>query len=147
MMARKGNKWTQEDIDKLPPGMVKDAGTTSKKKPVASSSLERMQALGRLKDGEMNKTERHYSEHLEQRKRLGEILWYQFEPMNLKLAPKCFYKVDYLVMTASGHLEVHEVKGYWTDDALVKIKVAAEKFPFRFIAVRLVKGGWEVREF
>ncbi len=67
--------------------------------------------------------------------------------MNLKLADKCFYRVDFLVMVKTGQLEVHEVKGFWQDDALVKIKAAAEKFPFRFIAVRMVKGNWEVREF
>lgn len=145
MGKNKGNRWTEEDLKNLPPGMVKD--NVGKKTSASSSPVNRVQALGRLKSGEMNKTEKHYQEHLEMRKRLGEILWYQFEPMNLRLGDKCFYRVDYLVMTASRELEAHEVKGYWTDDALVKIKVAAEKFPFRFIAVRLVKGGWEVREF
>lgn len=133
-------RWTEGDLK----GLNHNAGSAAR---ASSSPVNRVQALGRLKSGQMNKTEKHYQEHLEMRKRLGEIVWYEFEPMNLRLSDKCFYKVDYLVMTASGQLEVHEVKGYWTDDALVKIKVAAEKFPFRFIAVRLVKGGWEVREF
>ena len=38
-----------------------------------------------------------------------------------------------------------------TFDAKVKIKVAAEKFPFRFIAVAPIAlkngGGWNVKEF
>ena len=50
-------------------------------------------------------------------------------------------------MVASGQIEVHEVKGFWTDDALVKIKVAAAKFPFRFIAKQYVKKEWITREF
>jgi hypothetical protein len=104
-------------------------------------------ALGRLKAGKMNKTEAAYAKYLEALKHAGEVLWYAFEPMNLKLADKCFYAVDFLVMVKTGQLECHEVKGYWTDDALVKIKTAAANFPFRFIAVRLVKGEWEVREF
>jgi hypothetical protein len=41
-----------------------------------------------------------------------------------------------MVLKSDGALECHEVKGHWTDDALVKIRVAAEQFPFRFIAVR-----------
>jgi len=34
-----------------------------------------MQALGRLKTGEMNKSEANYAKHLELRKQAGEILW------------------------------------------------------------------------
>lgn len=105
------------------------------------------QALGRLKSGTMNKTEALYSQRLELLKRAGEILWFEFEPMNLRLGANLFYKVDFLVMVKSGELEVHETKGFWTDDALVKIKVAAEKFPFRFIAIQYKKKEWEVREF
>lgn len=105
------------------------------------------QALGRLKSGQMNKTEARYAAHLEAQKALGRVLWYAFEPANLRLGDKCFYKVDFMVLSASGLMEVHEVKGFWTDDALVKIKVASEKFPFRFIAYQWVKGAWEAREF
>lgn len=106
-----------------------------------------MFALGRLKAGKMNKTEAAYAAVLEARKHAGDVLWWEFEPMNLRLADKCFYQVDFLVMVKGGQLECHEVKGYWTDDALVKIKTAAAKFPFRFIALRLVAGDWEIREF
>lgn len=104
-------------------------------------------ALGRLKAGTMNKTETAYARYLEALKQAGEVVWYEFEPVNLRLADKCFYAVDFLVMKNTGQLECHECKGYWTDDALVKIKTAAAKFPFKFIAVRLVKGAWEAREF
>lgn len=104
-------------------------------------------ALGRMKSGKMNKTEALYAKHLEFMKQSGEVLWYEFEPMNLRLANKCFYQVDFLVLMNSGSLECHEIKGYWTDDALVKIKAAAEKFPFKFTAFRLVKGVWESRSF
>jgi len=105
------------------------------------------QALGRLKSGQMNQTEKKYSDRLELLKRAGEIIWYSFEPANLRLADRCFYKVDFMVMNKDFQMEVHEVKGFWTDDALVKIKVAAELFPFRFIAIQYKKKEWEVREF
>ena len=110
--------------------------------------FNKLYALGRLKAGQMNKTEEKYSNYLENLKRAGEIIWYSFDAINLRLADKCFYKVDFFVLLKNGELEAHEVKGgFFEDDALVKIKTAAEKFPFRFISVRIVKGNWEVREF
>ena len=130
-------KWTQEDIDRI----------TNKADKKVNASQPASFALGRLKAGAMNKTEAAYANYLEKQKQFGEVAWFAFEPMNLKLADKCFYRIDFLVMLKSGQLEVHEVKGFWTDDALVKIKTASAKFPFRFIALKLVKGIWEVREF
>ena len=73
----------------------------------------------------------------------GKILWYSFEGITLRLADRTTYTPDFVVMLANGELEMHEVKGFWTDDAKVKVKVAAEKFPFRFIAVRMVNGSPE----
>lgn len=105
------------------------------------------QALGRLKAGKMNKTEAKYAAYLEGLKQAGEVLWYAFEPANLRLADGCFYRVDFLVLTKENALEAREVKGFWTDDAKVKIKVAADKFPFRFVAIQLVKGQWVEQEF
>ena len=108
-------------------------------------------ALGRLKTGVQNKTESSYGAELELRKRVGEIVWYCFEGLKLRLADSTFYTPDYAVMKADGTLEIHEVKGFWTDDARVKIKVAAEMYPFRFLAIkRLPKrdgGGWKIEEF
>ncbi|QLG96734.1 DUF1064 domain-containing protein (plasmid) [Pseudomonas yamanorum] len=116
--------------------------------------MKAMQALGRLEKGVMNKTEEAYQAHLELRRIAGEVLWYQFEPFRLVLAPRTTYNPDFLVQLASGYLEVHEVKGVWMDDARVKIKVAAKMFPvFKFIAV-MKKGegkgkapSWTVEEF
>lgn len=100
----------------------------------------------------MNGAESDYAALLELRKRSGgDIEWYAFEAITLKLAEGLRYTPDFLVMRADGTLEIHEVKGFWEDDALVKIKVAAEKFPFRFIAQQKVPkkdgGGWKAREF
>ncbi|MCQ4171650.1 DUF1064 domain-containing protein [Hafnia paralvei] len=110
-----------------------------------------LQALGRLKTGQMNKTESEYCQLLELRKRTGEIVWYRFEGVKLRLADNTFYTPDFAVMLSTGEMEMHEVKGFWTDDARVKIKVAAEQYPFRFIAVKpkakKAGGGWEVEEF
>ena len=117
----------------------------------SSSPKDRMRALGRLKAGAMNRTEQQYADHLELRKRAGEVAWFRFEGVKLRLADNTFYSPDFAVMLASGSMEMHEVKGHWQDDARVKIKVAAEMYPFRFIAVqaRAKKdgGGWREEVF
>lgn len=132
------NRWTQADIDRVQ--------NKTGAKP-AATSLQKMQALGRMKAGKMNKTEKHYQDLLEVKKHNGEVLWYLFEPMNLRLADNCYYKIDFLVLKSDMTLEAVDVKGFWTDDALVKIKAAAERFPFKFIGAMLKKGDWEIREF
>jgi hypothetical protein len=105
-------------------------------------------ALGRLPTGTMNKTEQAYADHLRLEERAGRVIWWKFEPLKLRLADACFYEPDFLVLPSDGVLEVHEVKGFWRDDARVKIKVAASLFPIRFIAVTRTKGGgWERESF
>lgn len=108
-------------------------------------------ALGRLKAGVMNKTEAAYAVVLEVRKHAGEIVWYKFEGIKFRLADNTFYTPDFAIMMADGLIEIHEVKGHWQDDARVKIKVAADAYPFKFIAVKKQSkkagGGFSVEEF
>ncbi len=97
----------------------------------------------RHKPGVMNKLETRYSLILDARKAAGEIVEYWFEAITLKLAPDCRYTVDFFVQLADGTFEAHETKGRWMDDARVKIKVAADKFPFSFVAWSYSKKtGW-----
>ncbi len=115
------------------------------------SGLQRMRALGRLKPGAMNKTEQAYASHLEALRAAGRVLWYRFEGLKLRLADNTFYTPDFAVMASDGQLECHEVKGFWTDDARVKIKVAAEQYPLTFLAVKAKAkkdgGGWAMETF
>lgn len=108
-------------------------------------------ALGRLPVGQMNKTEIAYATVLEGLKRAGQVQWYRFEGLKLRLADKTFYTPDFAVMRDDGVLECHECKGFWMDDARVKIKVAAEMYPFRFLAAKQRSkksgGGWEYEVF
>ncbi|PHV31754.1 DUF1064 domain-containing protein [Janthinobacterium sp. BJB312] len=110
-----------------------------------------LQALGRLKVGAMNKTEQAYALTLEQRKAAGEVEWYKFEGLKFRLADNTFYTPDFAVLLAGGALEAHEVKGFWQDDARAKIKIAADMYPLRFVAVQALPkkagGGWKVEEF
>jgi hypothetical protein len=108
-------------------------------------------ALGRLPTGTMNKTEQSYAAHLQFRLNEGEVLWWRFEGIKLRLADNTFYTCDFAVLAQDGVMEMHEVKGHWQDDARVKIKVAASIYPFRFCAVTAKSkksgGGWEVETF
>lgn len=135
--------WSEDDLKRLMEKKGKPPGKTTSK--------QRMQALGRLKEGKQNKTELSYEQHLEWRKHIGEVAWFKFEGVKLRLADATFYTCDYFVMLTNGELEAHEVKGFWTDDARVKIKVAAGMYPFRFIAVKAKAksegGGWEFEDF
>lgn len=111
-------------------------------------------ALGRLRTGQMNKTEAEYAEFLERRKWAGEVAWYKFEGVKLRLADNTFYTPDFAVMLATGEFQLHEVKGaaaIFMDDAKVKVKVAAEMYPFAFwVAIKRPKkhgGGFEIKEY
>ena len=108
-------------------------------------------ALGRLKTGQMNKTEEAYARFLDTLIACQDVLWWKFEGVKLRLADNTFYSPDFVVMRSDGALECHEVKGFWQDDARVKIKVAADLYPIQFIAVQALAkskgGGWKVERF
>jgi len=116
-----------------------------------SGATRALQALGRLKTGTMNKTEAAYAATLDARRHAGDVAWFKFEGIKLRLADNTFYTPDFAVMLADGALEAHEVKGFWTDDGRAKIKIAADLYPIRFVAVRAKPkkdgGGWATEEF
>ena len=92
--------------------------------------------------GQKNKLEIAYEEHLEVLRRAGDIEWYEFEAMKFEIGKRCWYTPDFAVLakaTGGGGafaFECHEVKGYWRDDARVKIKACAAKFWWiRWVAV------------
>lgn len=99
---------------------------------------------GKRKAGVANSTEVRYGEELELRRLAGEVEWYKFEAFKVRLADGTFYTSDYAVMMADGELQIHEVKAgridqsgklqMLTEDASkIKIKVAADMYPFRFM--------------
>jgi hypothetical protein len=98
----------------------------------------------------MNKLEERFSFYLETLKRAGEIVWWAYEPIRLRLATnKTTYTPDFLVMTKDLELQVFETKGYWTQASRIKTKIAADMYPFRFFGVMWDKKGkcWEMEEF
>ncbi len=98
--------------------------------------------------GRMNKSEAEYRLMLGAR---PDVFSVDYERITFKLADDTRYTPDFHVLTRSGEIEIHEVKGFMEDDAWVKLKVAAEQFQmYRFFkATRRAKkhgGGWEVKE-
>jgi hypothetical protein len=107
-------------------------------------------ALGRLKRGEMNKLEAEFAQALEARKRAGEVLDWQFESHKFRLADMTWYTPDFGVMLSNRNFVLYEVKGYFMDDAKVKLKVAADRHPFPFFLVRKKAkkdgGDWSIEQ-
>lgn len=130
-----------------------------KKKPAkgAASSptgQERLQALGRMRTGEMNKTETAFAQRLELQRHAGEVLWWKFEGIKLMLAKNTSITVDFAVLPANGVLTMVDVKGskaIFTDDARAKMKVAADMYPFVFQAAypkpKSEGAGWVFEDF
>lgn len=116
-----------------------------------SNNVRAQFAQGRLKTGAMNPTEVAYNALLLERQAEGAVAWFKFEGIKLRLADNTFYNPDFAVMLTDGEFQIHEVKGHWQDDARAKIKIAADLYPFRFLAVQAVPksrgGGWQVEDF
>lgn len=111
-----------------------------------------LQALGRLPVGVMNKSEKEFSEYLESLRISGQIQAWKFEPEKFRLANNCYYTPDFFCLNADGTVTFYEVKGYWADDAKIKMKVVAEQFPwYSFVAVykqtKKAGGGWKFEQF
>lgn len=109
-------------------------------------------APNQKRSGAMNKTESQRSEELEAMRIAGQIQWFGYEAITLKLANDTRYTPDFAIVDAVGNLKFEETKGFWRDDAKVKIKVAARLFPhFHFSALKkrskLDGGGWRIEEF
>ena len=100
----------------------------------------------------MNGTEREFAIRLEADRRNGKIEAWRFEAITLVLAPDCRYTPDFFIVECDGSITVAETKGYWRDDAKIKIRVAARLFPeFTFTAYRKRPkkdgGGWIDEQF
>lgn len=151
---------TPEEIDRISnmPGVVVrgallreavascrlDGETQSEYKPVAAKAkLDDRRFKG------MNKTEAQYARHLEDRQTLGEIASWLYGSVTIVVGlNRCRYTPDFFVIEQSGEITFVEVKGFWRDDARVKIKAAAKQYPwFRFKAVQRKKGQWEEESF
>ena len=115
-----------------------------------------------------NRWEKEYALELEARRQAGNVLWWGYQAIKLRLADRTWYTPDFAVLEfqqaslvlrpGEGRptimpklpeipkLHFIEIKGFMRDDANVKFKVAAEQFPcfcFRMYG-RAKSGGWEL---
>lgn len=108
--------------------------------PPERTRLPKVNVLGQ------NKTEARFDALLAGLLADGEIRWYAFEALTLRLAGRTRYTPDFALQTADGGLAFVEVKGHMRDDAAVKVKVAAEQRPqMRFFVAFADGKGWDVR--
>lgn len=93
-----------------------------------------------------NKTEAAFDRHLADQIPAGRINAYAFEPFNLRLGGRCHLRIDFGVWLApNDQLIVIDVKGWMEEDASVKLRTAANKYPKIpvYVVYRGAKGrGW-----
>lgn len=107
-----------------------------------------------------NKTEAAYAQHLELLRIAGDILYYGFEVVKVKVGHDCWLTPDFLIMNRDGSLALHDTKGatktkgkqpeetyYAEEDAVVKARSVGAGFPIpMFFVFRRHDGEWEKRE-
>lgn len=108
------------------------------------STIKVAMKLGESTDiQKLNKTERGFYEIL----RMQGHQWIGVQSVTLKLADDCRYTCDFMCLTKLGEFHGYEVKGFFRDDAKVKIKVAARMFPWvKFFVVMKEDGRFGYRE-
>lgn len=131
-------------------------GAWSKRKAARTARLSRIQALFGCPmpdefrvcayPSKMNGWEKKYAEQLMIKAKAGLILDWEFEPVEIYLAPGVRYCPDFLVRFSSSFKFV-EVKGKNRQGFSARIdiyKIAKEKFSqFSWELVELVNGSWQ----
>lgn len=117
----------------------------------------RINATGRRRvAGSMNKTEAAYARLLEARRVAGEVAWWAFEPLSLRLAKGSSYSPDFVHVESDGLIVCTETKGTagWSLDSesRTKWKACGERYPlFAFRAATARRkadgGGWDHEEY
>lgn len=140
-------RWSEEQLDahlrRAPE--VEPQSPAAKRLPVAVGVVSPPEL-----NPAMNKTEAEYAGMLEERRLRGEVAWWRYEAITLKLADNTRYTPDFLVLLPDGVLEIHETKGgFIREDGWLKLKVAAALFPFRFFLCQKASkkngGGWSIK--
>lgn len=118
-----------------------------------AKAKQKFHALGRIAKSDMNGTEQAFAALLTERERSGEVLWWKFHVIKVRLADGAWYEPDFLVMHADRTLWIYETKGgFTTEKGQLKIRACAEVLPVIGIikAVKRTKkagGGFELKDF
>lgn len=140
-------RWTEEDLDAH---KARKAARIYESRPM--SVVEAVRTANLIPGGKprnkarkgMNKWEAQFSQTLEHRKTVGELVWWAFEPFRIRLAEDCWYRPDFVTVDAQGKTEIWEVKGFMREAARLRLRIAAEKLPYPFYLVRKNKGQLKV---
>lgn len=88
-----------------------------------------------------SKLERDWAGQLVLMRRGGLLEHWVHQGISVRLADGARYTPDFLVITREREVELHEVKGFMREAANVRLKVAAQLYPwFKFVLVRRGKG-------
>jgi hypothetical protein len=142
-----GFRWRDKDLREVKRRGRAVREQASAKPLIVPRPVGRIVALGQPPVERMNATEAAYDAYLRQQQYAGLILWHRFEAIKLRLADGSYFTPDFCVVTAEREFQCHETKGFWREAARVRIKVAAGLFPFKFIAIKRIKGQWVREEF
>lgn len=132
----------------IPPGYIKQTdGSYSKTHgPYPASAFNmgktviKVEVQANTDEGDLNKLETAFLSVLRSRN----YQWVGIQSMTLKLGFDTRYTPDFIALDQVGHLLAFETKGFFRDDAKVKLKVAARVFPFiEFFLVTKDKSGWK----
>jgi hypothetical protein len=102
------------------------------------------------RDPYRSQLERDYAGYLDVLAAGGVVAWWAYEAVRLRIADgkrEAFFKPDFTVILVAGETEFHEVKGFWRTADRLRIKVAASRFPWRFIGIQRDGVGWKREEF
>lgn len=89
-----------------------------------------------------SKWEERYYRHLIAQRNAGQIVEFWWKGFKFKVGEGAWYTPEAIVLGNDGYLQLHEVKGYKREAAMVRYKAARERYPLRCYLVRLVKGVW-----
>jgi len=95
-----------------------------------------------------SKADAAWAKRLGEEKRRGDIQWYAYEPIGLRLSlngKKCVYWVDFIIIDNGGRVVAQEIKGgYIRPKGLVKYQAAEALYPWLRFEMWQVsrKGTW-----
>lgn len=140
-------EWSTEEYHQYLAGRGERGKAQQKTAALPNVSENQMVVLAKLTpstdEQKLNKTERAYLDYL----RALKPLWLGIQCLTIKLGDDTRYTPDFIVIDHQGVIHAREVKGFWRDDARVKIKVAARMYPWlRFTAAQKTKEGWKHEE-
>lgn len=117
------------------------------RQPVAASARPCVDGkrLRQASGSKLNKTEAEFLALL--KAHTPEVATVHAQSVTFEIANGCRYTPDFVVFYPLGQVNAYEVKGFFRDDAAVKLKVAARTFPFvKWTLAWKKKGGWQSQE-